>query len=386
MRLANLFAFAGCCTCAIAQQTIGQTDVYYDSGRNVVYSVASTTADYNTQYWYTTWATSTMFNGGNYVGIDSQQGTSTYLETPATPGYEVVVYTTHIISALYYVYEVNYSCTVDCYDWYDAYGYQLINNGGNPSSEGPTWTNWTWNAPVIYASVVSQIVVDQQSGGRFRPSGTPYNFDVRLRSFIPPLYVTGPESYCIPYPYKSVLYNGNDRNYDPWSAEYKGHQSVTLVPAYVLAAIPVNDVGITRRYASDALYGSVLKVDTVFHDCYLLDDVGLASNSGMYQIYGSPGSGQESVQFYGSITNPLTPEGFTPSIDWNVSILVNNSNPSAPTHRITGWSDCFPGWEAYIGNQQIWGNLPMGYDVATITNCLYGFYPPAQISDSGPIL
>ena len=389
MKFSSLLVPVACCTCAVADQTVGQTDVYYDSGRNVVYAVASTNADYNSQYWYEPWTYTALFNGGQSYNWDSEPA-STYVETPAQAGYEVVAETTHTLSVTYQEYQVDTSCTADCYDWADVSGYQLIDNGGDPDW-GPTWTVWVWAAPIVYTTVVNQIVVDQQSGGRYRPAGPPATFDLRLRSFIPPLYVVGPEPYCFPFTNKSVLYNGNNRSFDPWSAEYKGHQSVTLVPAGPLALIPVNDVGATERFASDAVYqgpyGQTLKWDSVLHDCFLLDDYGQTDNSLMRQQYFNPGQNQQSVQFSGSITNPLTPDWATPSIDWNVSVRIDNSNAAAPTYGIVGQHDCFPAWEAYIGNQLINSYTPSDYSTATIAGCLSATWPysPITVNQSGQI-
>jgi hypothetical protein len=159
---------------------------------------------------------------------------------------------------------------------------------------------------------------------------------------------------------------------------------VTLVPAGPFYLTADNETGFTMRYASDAIYGDVLLMDSVLHDCYEWDDYGHASNSTMYQSYWEPGQGQMGVEFSGSIADPLTPEGFTPSVDWDVWILVNNSNPSAPTYTMTGWGDCFPAWEAYIGGQQIFGYTPPAYDITTIAMCLLG-YNQIDFSANGPI-
>jgi hypothetical protein len=116
-----------------------------------------------------------------------------------------------------------------------------------------------------------------------------------------------------------------------------------------------------------------------------LDDSGQEQNWGMNISYWSPGQGQKGAQFSGSIKNPLTPPDATPAIDWNVSVLANKSNPSAPTYTIAGAHDCFPGWEAYIGQQLIYSYTPSGYDVATIGFCLSGFYPQITVNGSGQI-
>lgn len=100
MRLNSILTLAACGTCAVAQQTIGETDVYYDSGRNVVYAVGGTSADYDSQYYYSPWVYTALYGDGTY-NWDSEPS-STYVETPATPGYQVVAESTHTLSAIYY--------------------------------------------------------------------------------------------------------------------------------------------------------------------------------------------------------------------------------------------------------------------------------------------
>jgi hypothetical protein len=88
-----------------------------------------------------------------------------------------------------------------------------------------------------------------------------------------------------------------------------------------------------------------------------------------------------------TIKNPLTPDWATPSIDWNVSVRIDNSNPAAPKYGIIGQHDCFPAWEAYIGSKLIYSYPPSDYSATTIAGCLSATWPynPINVNQSGPI-
>lgn len=362
--------------CAWGQETSGQTEVFYDSTRNVIYGTASTTADYNTQFYYGVETNSTMFMGGQYTGSQFGQPTA-YLETPASPGYEVVMDTTHIVYAYY---------TSDTYYWYDPYGYDLIIDDFAPAQEGPTYTIYNWPAPIIVTTVITQIVGDQQSEGRLRAPGTPLDFQAEVKAFIPPLYVNGPEGPCGVGP-RQAIYAGDNRLYSRASLAYRGAQFVTLLPQFSGMYNPQSLTGITQRYASDAIApdGQSLYRDQVLHDCYLLDDQGQASTSGMSINVTNPQSNVMTANFNAAIGNPLEPPGFTPTIAWGLAVQVSQTNPNAPTYAIAGAVTCYPGFEVYIGSQLIFGYIPPNNSVVYLAACLTGINAPVQVSGSGNI-
>ena len=51
-----------------AQQSSGQTDMFYDSGQNLVYAVASVDADYYTQYYYSVEMTTSITRLSFWLG------------------------------------------------------------------------------------------------------------------------------------------------------------------------------------------------------------------------------------------------------------------------------------------------------------------------------
>lgn len=367
-----------------AQQLSGETDLYYDSERNVVVVTASTTTDYNTQYYYLNYVNTTVFNSGGSAGWSfPDPGQPVYLEVTGNPGDEVIAESTHLLAIQYYTYEIT-GC--DCSDWYDAYGYDLQAGTGNPTVDQPNYNLWVMYAPVIVTNIESQIIESVSSGGRLRPPGNPGNFDVAVRAFIPPLYVHGPEPYCSFPGDAGVLYNGNNRTYNRFSSSYKVHNSVMLLPTIGMGTLKVTAVGFTKRYQGNAVSpdGMSLLEDTVLHDCYLLDDRGQEQNYGLQIDLASYGAQSVTTHIYGSAGNPLTPPALTPTIDWDYWLTISTVNPVSPQYSISGSHDCFPAWEAYIGYMPVDQYWPSDYSPATITYCLSGF-GSVTVNSSGTV-
>ncbi|HLI83862.1 MAG TPA: hypothetical protein VKV17_08085 [Bryobacteraceae bacterium] len=302
-----------------------------------------------------------MFKGGQYTGSQFGQPTA-YLETSADPGYEVTMDTTHIVYAYY---------TSETYYWYDPYGYDLVMNTGEPYEEIPDYTIYIWPAPIVVTTVITQIVGDQQSAASMRAPGTPVDFQLSVKAFIPPLYVDGPEGYCVPSPWLAI-YAGDNRSYSRASLAYRGYQFVTLLPQYGGIVNPQSLTGITERYASDAIApnGQTLYKDTVLHDCYLLDNQGQASSTGMSVNVTQPQSNVMTANFNASIGNPLEPPGFTPTITWGAAVQVSQTNPNAPTYAVSGAATCYPAFEVYIDGQLIYGYTPPSNSVGYLAACL----------------
>jgi hypothetical protein len=371
-RLGYLLAlFISSVPIAMAQQMNAETDLYYDSERNVVVVTTSTTVDYSTQYYYTPWAIVDVLDTNGYGHSDPGAWQTAYVEMNANPGDEVVAYGTHELSAEYETWEVT-DC--GCSGWYDAYGFDLIANTGNPTVDDPLYNIWVLYAPVVVTGIESQII-SQSSGGRLRPTGLPGNFNVKVRAFIPDLYVHGPEPWCSFPGDAGVLYNGNHRTYNPISTSYKVHNSAMLLPGIGMGTLPVVAAGFTKRYQDQAVSvdGTYLMEDTVLHDCYLLDNVGQESTNGMRVDFASYVGQSVTTHMYGFAYNPLTPPDLTPSIDWDYWVTISAANPSSPQYSLSATHDCFPAWEAYIGATPIDNYWPVNSAPATIAYCLSGY-------------
>jgi hypothetical protein len=382
-----LFAIIACgfsIVSGVAQEMDNQTDLYYDSERNVVVVTASSTVDYNTQYYYTPYVNTTVFNSTGGVAWQYPDAWQpVYLEIAGAQGDEVIAESTHLLTAEYYTYEIT-GC--DCSDYYDAYGYDLLAGTGDPSVNQPDFSLWVMYAPVIVTNIESQIIQSSASGGRLRPPGPPVNFDVAVRAFIAPLYVHGPEPYCSFLGDAGVLYNGNNRTYNRFSYAYKVHNSVMLLPNIGMGALPVTATGYSKRYQGLALSpdGTTLREDTVLHDCYLLDDGGQEQTFGMNIDLHSYAAQSITTHIYGSASNPLTPPAVTPSIDWDYWVTISTANPVSPQFSMSGSHDCFPAWEAYIGYTLINSYTPSDSSPATITYCLNG-YGSITVNQSGTV-
>jgi hypothetical protein len=83
------------------------------------------------------------------------------------------------------------------------------------------------------------------------------------------------------------------------------------------------------------------------------------------------------VPFYGTAANPLEP--LSPSIEWGLSVVINESNPAAPTAYVAGLHTCYPAHIVKVNGTVIYSFQPAGNDLKTIALCLYQASTPTTV-------
>ena len=391
----GLLVFLFSVTTSLGQQTSGQTDVFYDSGRNVVFATANSNPDYNTQYYYVVRMTTYLTKKGltqsiGSWGYNGEYGTgSVYVEAPAEAGVEFTALTYYQGVVRYQTYEVVPGCYT-CYDWYDAYGFISISRRGDPTQWGPTFSVWVWAAPIIVERILEEVFDLGESGGKKRAPGQAVDFDVAVRSFIPVKWVEGAEVPFTPGGCTGVLYGGDKRTYQRFTFDVRTHSQAILVPdlgSYVGTLYKYT--GRTWRYdkTSGLSSGGELLNDSVLHDCYKLDNHGFAPITGMnIVINGNPATRLASARMYGGASNPLVPAPYpSPPIDWDVTVTVSKAVPTSPQYTVQVRHDCYPSHEVFIGTQLIHNWTPTSNSIFYIANCLGGFDQVVSGPNSGPI-
>lgn len=150
-----------------------------------------------------------------------------------------------------------------------------------------------------------------------------------------------------------MIYNGNGRGFTRQTLmNVKTHSDVILLPDIGSYVAPYNYTGITRRYEKStglAADGQTLLDDPILNDCYKLDGQAFADYTALHTDVGGS-TGSATAHFYGDATNPLSPPGVTPAITWNAYVTVSKAIPQSQAgFTITATHDCFPAFEAYIG-------------------------------------
>jgi hypothetical protein len=360
--------------------------VYYDQQTNKVFQISSGSVDYSTEYWYSLRINAGLRKNGLVVAgaLGQTAGnsyTSVYSETQAETGAVFDAITWFDIVVEYQTYEVVAGC-YSCSDWYDPFNYSFVSQKGEVIDLGITYGVWVWAAPTIVVSrTVSEVIQLGNTGGRANLPGPKGVFDLKVRAFIPVNWIWGPDACFVTHPTDGVIgmstiYGGDGRDYNPFElTAYRGMSSIMLSSAGYILGIPFHNTGRTDRYVADALQsdGQTLKQDAVLHDCYLLDNWGRASFTNMHvAVSGSAPS--ISANFYAGISNPVSPPGVTPDINWNITIAINTTNPITPSYTVNYTHDCYPAYEVFHGAQPLYGYKPPGHNPLTnLAPCLYGF-------------
>jgi len=360
-----------------------RTDVFYDPGGNVVFHLSSGAVDFNTEYWYTLSLSSYLRKDGFVVDFDSAQSNgSSYVaafgSATAVPGsyYDAITWADLVVT--YQTYEVVYGCGL-CYDWYDPFDYSFIERGGQPIDSGITFGAWVWLAPVIVARTASQTITLGNTGGA--PSGIPGPrsvFNLKVKAFIRPPYIYGPDSCYAYWPgigtiIQPTVYKGDGRGFDPWSFNVRAISSIMLSTAgYILPGTSYNYTGVSEQYAFDGLQNGALVADSVLNDCHLLNRRGRASTNDMH-VAVSGTAPLVTANFYGSASDPVSSVSpHAPPTSWNITATVNTSNPLLPTYTLVYTHKCYPDFEVYEGGRPLYQFQASGNDPATLAYCLAG--------------
>lgn len=152
--------------------------------------MTSLSPDYNTQYYYSIEMQTYLDKRGlvqDFGYWTSEWGSGgAVAATTAEPGVEYTAIAYYYGTVKYMTYEVVYGCG-NCYDWYDAYGYQDLISQGGPVWEGPTFSVWVWAAPIIITRVVTETWMLGDGGAKSR---TPGQAPVGLRCCLPEFHTS----------------------------------------------------------------------------------------------------------------------------------------------------------------------------------------------------
>jgi hypothetical protein len=92
------------------------------------------------------------------------------------------------------------------------------------------------------------------------------------------------------------------------------------------------------------------------------------------------------VNFVGSGQNPLEYTGpGSPSISWNLTVTINESNPAVPTAQVSGTHTCYPAHNVKVNGTVVYDSqtnygMPAANSVAYLAECLTGALPPVQVA------
>jgi hypothetical protein len=90
------------------------------------------------------------------------------------------------------------------------------------------------------------------------------------------------------------------------------------------------------------------------------------------------------VNFVGSAKDPLEPQTLSPSISWNLTVTINESNPAAPTAQVYGTHTCYPAHNVKVNGTVVYDSqanyhMPAYNNVAYLAGCLSGMISPVVV-------
>jgi hypothetical protein len=125
--------------------------------------------------------------------------------------------------------------------------------------------------------------------------------------------------------------------------------------------------------------------DNIQYDCKYWNDKGQASTNSM-----GPGdltfswnlaNNTSSVNFQGAAANPLE---LSPPLTWNLTVTINESNPSAPTAQVSGTHTCYPAHTIKVNGTVVYDSfaaygIPESNNLVYLAKCLSGKFPPVPV-------
>jgi hypothetical protein len=404
-----------------AQETSTRQDTYYDSERNVFFSIANVDADYGTQYYYLFNMWTLINNGGVWVpgGGVTNQGAgpiSTYIEYPASEGTEFVAVTNTWLVTWYYTYDVIYPCDPVCDTYYDAFGYlNVADRDDEPINIGYTICIHVWDVLeptfVVFVDVsavfLGAVWTSQRSS---QPTEYFQQFRVTYDSYVQAEWIDNPN-------YAQWCYNFTDSNFyqyilkgdnrstseNSFANTYRFKAMAVLNPAASSAftfglpnlgegASPWTP-GVSREYVYPSgvdANGHLLDDYPFLYDCYKLDKIGIGDTSHLYWEYShNPAIPSSTAHFFGGMA---LPEEMTwaPENNFDITVEITASDPYHPRYRITADHDCWPAHEVYIGPYRVTNYpdppyFPLSNNPVSIAACLFGVGHIGSYVNSGPV-
>jgi hypothetical protein len=120
------------------------------------------------------------------------------------------------------------------------------------------------------ARIIEEVFDLGDSGGKQRAPGEAMDFDVAVRSFIPPPWIDGPDGCG--FGGRDVIYKGDKRSFQRLTWDVRTHSAVHLLPDQGSFGLnsKYNLTGQTRRYDKATGLGAdgvTVLDDSVLHDC-----------------------------------------------------------------------------------------------------------------------
>jgi hypothetical protein len=259
------------------------------------------------------------------------------------------------------------NCPLDCIEDYTGGSVTL---SAHPA---PGWQLRAWSGDCTGSAACSiAMVQDRSVSATFERIPVPVGrtFHVELRSFIPGDHLLGPGGCAFKHHPRKVYFEGDDRGFraDVLLGDYRTEQAIDLSVPQATGRNYTDNVGITRKYASDALAdGSISKSDRdgTLHDCHLLDDQGYADTSGSHFRHSvSTIINGVSVHFHGNVGNPIAlPRPFNRAVcnvDYELDVDIVQQLSGGYRYAVSGEHDGFPAFEIYINNQPVYRFMPKG--------------------------
>jgi len=113
--------------------------------------------------------------------------------------------------------------------------------------------------------------------------------------------------------------------------------------------------------------------DGIPNDCKFWNASGHASTQDMATPSVTfPYPTQAQVLFAGTAFNPLEIQ-LNNGINWNMNVVVDESNPTAPTAYVNFNHTCYPARKVIVNGMTIYDKQPPYNDVGYIAKCLFQF-------------
>jgi hypothetical protein len=112
--------------------------------------------------------------------------------------------------------------------------------------------------------------------------------------------------------------------------------------------------------------------DNIQYDCVRWNDRGHGDTSQMNVLppVSFPSATQAQVELVGATANPLEPPAGD-TIAWDMRVVIDDSNPSAPTAIVNYNHTCYPAHIVKVNDRKVYEFIPQYNGLDTIAPCLY---------------
>jgi hypothetical protein len=226
---------------------------------------------------------------------------------------------------------------------------------------------------------------------------TTAHYKIDYAAYIATDHIQGPTScYTIdqfgnPIPHLLIYKGDAFRGSALFGSGYRTQQSLIAIPGAAHSTNPFQNTGATRNYSDgspangpnanldstpatgDIYNGSYtgMDEDNRAFDCKLWNRSGQALMTDMQIPTASfPYATQAQVLFIGDASNPLQ-SAIDPPIRWNNRVVVDESNPTAPTAYVNYNHTCYPAHVVFVNGTKVYEYLPPQNDIYYVARCLF---------------